>query len=235
MKIFSHTKNFSAELFCLADLFSLFQSLAMNSSKSLLEYYELFYEYADPRIRDYPLMGYPHWVVISFGFYLILATFILPRYMKHRKPIDLSQYTIYLDGILLSTAFFYFMLGCYGWFFLYDWFCQPIDSSDSWTAIMTVRISYSFLLTKYIYVMHHLPYVLSKRKSPLINYLLVHHVTFPIMVWTIINFYPGGHVTFAGFINAATHVMLFGMKFVVIIFPSVKSWRRQFHFGVHVS
>lgn len=180
-------------------------------------------------------MGYPHWVVLSFGFYLVLATVILPRYMRHRKPIDLQKYTLHLDGILLAIAFFYFMLGCYGWFFLYDWFCQPMDTSHSWEALMTVRLCYAFLLTKYLYVIHHVPFVLSKKKSPLINYLLVHHVSFPIMVWVIINFYPGGHTTFAGFINATTHVMLFGMKFVVIMFPSVKLWRRHFHLAVHVS
>jgi hypothetical protein len=83
--------------------------------------------------------------------------------------------------------------------------------------------------------MHHLPFVLSKKTSPLMDYLLVHHVTFPIMVWVIINYYPGGHATFPGFINAATHVMLFGMKFVVMAFPKVKQWNKQIHFYLHVS
>lgn len=117
----------------------------------------------------------------------------------------------------------------------YNWRCQAMDPTNNWDAIMSVELCYIFLLTKYVYTLHSLPFVLSKRKSSLANYLLVHHALFPIIVWAIINFYPGGHVTFGGFINSTTHVGLFGFKFVVLYYPWIKKWRKLFHVTVHVS
>ncbi|KAG5667683.1 hypothetical protein PVAND_015655 [Polypedilum vanderplanki] len=199
------------------------------------EIYNLFYDYADPRMRDRFLMGKPHWIILIYIFYVIIITHTLPNFMRNRKPYDFQRISLYIDSILLLIAMFFCVITVYSWIFLFNWRCQVIDRSDDWHAQMAVEFCWLYLMTRFIYTLHSVPFVLSKRKSSLANYLIIHHAVFPIMVWTFINFYPGGHITFGGMINSVTHVGLFGIKFVILYLPNVKKYRRQFHVFMHSS
>lgn len=202
---------------------------------SLSQLYNLFYENADPRMRDRFLMGRPHWIILIYILYVLIITRLLPNFMKNRKPYDFHKISLYIDALLLFIACYFLIITTYSWLILYNWRCQLIDASNAWTARMAVEFSWQYLMTRFIYTLHSVPFVLSKRKSSLANYLIIHHAVFPVMVWTFINFYPGGHITFGGWINSITHVGLFGIKFVILYKPSVKKYRRQFHVFIHVS
>lgn len=203
--------------------------------ESLSQLYNLFYENADPRMRDRFLMGKPHWIILIYIFYVVIITRILPNFMKNRKPYDFHKLSLYIDALLLFIACYFLVITTYSWLFLFNWRCEVIDRSNSWTSRMAVEFCWQYLMTRFIYTLHSVPFVLSKRKSSLANYLIIHHAVFPVMVWSFINVYPGGHITFGGWINSLTHVGLFGIKFVILYNPSVKKYRRQFHVIMHVS
>lgn len=202
---------------------------------SISQLYNLFYDNADPRIRDFFLMGRPHWIVLIYLGYVLIITRILPDFMRNRKPYDFQKVSLYIDAVLLLIACYFLVITTYSWFVLYNWRCQVIDPTNSWTARMAVEFCWQYLMTRFIYTLHSVPFVLSKRKSSLANYLIVHHAVFPVMAWSLINFYPGGHITFGGWINCITHVGLFGIKFVILYYPEVKRYRAQFHYWIHVS
>lgn len=210
-------------------------STASDVFAKISNYYDYLYDYADPRMRDRFLMGKPHWIIIIYAIYVLVITHVLPSFMRNRKPYDFQKVSLYIDAVLWLIAGYFLTISLYAWIFLYDWQCQPIDMTNSWNGLASVEICWQFLITRFVYMFHSLPFVLSKRKSSLADYLLVHHATFPLMVWSFVNYYPGGHVAFGGFINSLTHVGLIGMKFVILYLPEVKHFRRPVHFWLHVS
>lgn len=180
-------------------------------------------------------MGLPYWIILTYLIYTSIILFILPTLMKTRKPLNFHKVTFYTDGLLILISFYFLFVSSYAWIFSFNWHCQPIFPPGNEIDDKHVEFCWQFVITRYFYCLHSLPFVLSKRKSSLANYLLIHHAVFPIMVWTLVNYYPGGHVTFAGLINSFTHVMLFGIKFLMICWPELKKIRRTFHVVMHVS
>jgi hypothetical protein len=158
---------------------------------SLSQLYDMVYEYADPRMRDRFLMGKPHWVILFYILYVVFITHTLPNFMRNRKPYDFQRVSLYIDALLLLIAAYFCVIATYSWLFLFDWRCQVIDRSQHWHAHMAVEFCWQYLMTRFIYTLHSVPFVLSKRKSSLANYLIIHHAVFPVMVWTFINYYPG--------------------------------------------
>jgi GNS1/SUR4 family len=172
------------------------ETIDMNASTnhsgfSLHAWYSSLYDNADPRIRDKFLMGQPHGIVIIYTIYYVIMAHILPRYMRHRKPYDYQRLSLYVDAVLFGLAFYFLLASSFVWLFIYDWQCEPIDPSNSWLARMAVEHCYAFLMTRIIYTVHNLPFVMGKRTNSLADYLLWHHAVFPVFVWWLINFYPG--------------------------------------------
>jgi len=114
------------------------ESLSSNST-TLSFYHEIFYERADPRIRDKFLMGNPIPIVLIYTFYIIFIKYLLPRYMRDRKPIDIEKPGIILTIVLFFNSLYFFVISSEPWLFIYNWRCEPIDWSYSDLALR-VRI-----------------------------------------------------------------------------------------------
>ena len=106
-----------------------------NSSNFLSSYNEIFYEKADPRIRDRFLMGNPLPIVSIYLFYIIFIKYILPRYMRDRKPIDIEKPGIILTTVLFFNSLYFFVITFEPWMFIYNWRCEPMDWSYSELAL----------------------------------------------------------------------------------------------------
>lgn len=112
IKIFSHRVSFNMNTS---------KILPSNSSRSddhgggFFAWYDSLYTNADPRIRDKFLMGKPHWLILSYVVYVLVVTWFLPRFMRHRKPYDFQKMSLYIDGILLSISFFFCIIGAFAW------------------------------------------------------------------------------------------------------------------------
>jgi hypothetical protein len=115
--------------------------------------------------------------------------------MENRKPFNFNKMFNFVDVLIFSVSGYLFVVACYGWFYLYNWICQPIDYSDSFGANLAVNTSYLFLLSKFVYMLQSVAYALNKRDNSVGTYILAHHAFVPLMVWGLVNYYPGGHVS----------------------------------------
>lgn len=111
-----------------------------STSRSLSSWYhEIFYEKADPRIRDRWLMGDPIQLICIYTFYVIFIKYILPWIMRDRKPVNIDKAAIVLNSALLLSCIYFVCEAFPHWVFEFSWRCQPIDWSESEIA-MKVRI-----------------------------------------------------------------------------------------------
>lgn len=208
----------------------------MDTSKvyAVLNY---FYENADVRIRDRPFMGSPYALIFAYFCYILLITKILPKFMENRKPVDYTKYMTIVDGILCTRSAYFLVNGSFVWISYYSWTCQPIDLSGSWEADLMMNISYQFAVSKFLYTLQSVVFVASKRTSPVATYLLIHHTIFPLLIWVGANYYPGGHVTFVGFINSIVHFSVTAMRLICYFFPKcfLRDYRKSIDVGLHVS
>lgn len=98
-------------------------------------YYDFFYEKADPRIRDKWLMGDPLQIVAIYTFYVIFIIYILPWYMRDRKPMNVDRAFTVLNIALFSTCVYFVTEGIPYWFFKFSWRCEPIDRTESYLGL----------------------------------------------------------------------------------------------------
>lgn len=173
-----------------------FVSTMVNISLIFSKYHEYFYENADPRIRDKLFMGSPIWIVLYYVFYSVIIHYPLPQIMKNRKSYDFATVYGFVDKILLVFSIYFISFALFGWFYLYNWRCQPIDRSDTFVANYTVELCWQYLMTKFFYIFQSIAFVISKRKTPMSTFIWIHHVFYPLVVWCGVNYYPGGHVRF---------------------------------------
>lgn len=161
----------------------------------VLGLHELFYQNADPRIRDLPFMGSPFEIIFVYLCYVIIILYGIPKLMENRKPFSFTKLFAAVDVLIFFMSGYMLGMASYLWFFHYNWICEPIDSSTSDVSLFGVIGSWQFLMMKFLYTLQSVAYALAKRKGPVATYILVHHAIFPMFIWTTINYYPGGHVS----------------------------------------
>jgi hypothetical protein len=93
-------------------------------------YHELFYEKADPRIRDLPLMGNPLPIVLIYTCYAIFFKFFMPRIMRDRKPVDVRNYVYLLHVVLFFNSAFFAVWGLLRWPFS-QWRCFALGTGNT--------------------------------------------------------------------------------------------------------
>ena len=196
----------------------------MNSTKGS-ELLNIFYDHADKRIRDKFLMGSPYKIAAIYLCYVVIVTKILPRLAKNWKPIDYSKYTFYHVLILYARSFYFVYNETYLWFYEYNLNCQACSEPDSLLSILEVKLAHEFVISKFIYTIQSFIVILSKRTDEYTTYVWIHHSVFPLLLWTCVNYYPGGHTLFIHYINASEHFCQMSVQMVYLIF-SLKSMRK---------
>lgn len=192
----------------------------MNITAQIIALWNIFYDHADVRIRDKFLMGSPYAIGTIYFCYFVFFGGIFPIIMKNRKPVDYVKSMTIVDVILCIRASYFLINGIYLWFFEYNWRCQPIDLSNSWLSQFELRICYEFVISKFVYILQSYVFVSSKKNSTVGIYLLIHHSLFPMMLWMLANYYPGGHIMFILFINSFVHFIVTGMRIINVAFPA---------------
>lgn len=177
-------------------LFSYRFTLGMDGQNQslVLSLHNFFYDHADPRIRDMPFMGSPFAIIFVYVCYVLLVLYVFPVFMVNRKPFNFTKLFAAVDVLVFFAAGYIFAISAYGWSY-YNWMCELMDPTNSFLGLLAVNGSWCFLMTKFVYTLQSVVYVMAKRDGPMANYILVHHATFPLFIWTIINYYPGGHVS----------------------------------------
>jgi elongation of very long chain fatty acids protein 7 len=193
------------------------------------------YDKADPRSREKFLMGSPL-SVISISIFYLLFIKILTNFMLERKAINIKAFSFSLHVYFLAGNIFFFFEAGKRWLGGYNWRCEPLDRSYSTEALKEVDLIYAFFIFKLTYMMETFPYILLKNSRFNTKYISLHHSTFPVIVWLIANYSPGGHATFTGFVNSFAHIIFIGGNLTFIVKPELrKRWWRTIVVWLHVS
>lgn len=175
-------------------------------------YHEIFYVKADPRIRDRIFMGDPAPLLAIYFIYIVSIKFVLPKFMKNRSPCRLRGFENLLQFLLLLSSMYFLAVCSKFWLFHYNWRCEPLDTSNSPLAMLAVQSSHLYLMSKFVYIFESVLLGFRKNYSYMESYLLVHHTLYPLTIWSVVNYLPGGHAIFLGFINSFAHTVLFGYQ-----------------------
>lgn len=196
----------------------------------------MFYEKADELIRDKPLMGSILPVFLMSSFYVLLFVIILPKFMENRKPIDCSKFSDVVDGVVLLISLYFLGVTSYGWLGgIYNWNCQPIKLGNSDRDKLQAQYCWEYLMTRFVFTLQSLYFVMRKRKSSHSDYIIAHHALYPLMVWSVINYYPGGHSTFVGFINSIVLSTMMIYHLMIIKWPQLRKYRKKIYISCVVS
>ncbi|GLH03290.1 hypothetical protein R5R35_002941 [Gryllus longicercus] len=194
--------------------------MALRNS-TVVRYYDfLFTELADPRTNDWPLIASPvpgltiiityHYFVRSWG----------PRFMKDRKPFDLSTILLFYNFIQVCVSTWLFYEGMTGaWLTKYSWRCEPVDFSRNPHAMRVARGVYVYFIAKLTELLDTVFFVLRKKEKQVSFLHLYHHTVMPMISWGCTKYYPGGHGTFIGVINSFVHIIMYTYYLLAALGP----------------
>lgn len=146
-------------------------------------------------------------VCLSYAYFVKVLG---PKLMKDREPFNIRWLMVVYNFfmVIVSTTIFLF-LGSYGWFGTYNWYCQPVDYSESREAILMTHLAWWYFISKFVEFADTIFFVLRKKFSHISTLHVIHHGMMPMSVWWGVKFTPGGHSTFFAFVNSFVHILMY--------------------------
>ncbi|XP_058452859.1 elongation of very long chain fatty acids protein AAEL008004 [Malaya genurostris] len=183
----------------------------------------LFTELADPRTNHWPLVSSPVPGLTIIASYLYFVLNFGPKYMANRKPFQMQKFLVLYNFLQVLLSLWLFFEGLDGaWLRHYSWRCQPVDWTESPTAMRVARGCYVYFLAKLTELLDTVFFTLRKKDKQISFLHLYHHTVMPMISWGATKYYPGGHGTFIGVINSFVHIVMYSYYMMAAMGP-------QFH------
>ncbi|XP_046742153.1 elongation of very long chain fatty acids protein AAEL008004-like isoform X1 [Diprion similis] len=217
------------------------------------QFHEILDKHADSRTTNWFLMSSPFPTLFICLGYVYLVKVLGPKFMENRKPYQLKEVLIVynLIQVLFSTWLFYeCLMG--GWWGQYSFRCQPVDYTESSTAIrigdsgwftgdyslrcqpvdysdrpQVMRMVYAswwYYFSKFTEFMDTIFFVLRKKTDHVSTLHVIHHGCMPMSVWFGVKFTPGGHSTFFGLLNTFVHIVMYTYYLLAALGPRVQPY-----------
>ncbi|XP_012288365.1 elongation of very long chain fatty acids protein AAEL008004 isoform X2 [Orussus abietinus] len=195
----------------------------------IMQYVDRFHEIldknADARTTNWFLMKSPFPTLFACLSYVYIVKVLGPKLMENRKPFQLKNVLIVynLFQVIFSTWLFYeCLMG--GWWRQYNFRCQPVDYSNSPTAIRMVHACWWYYFSKFTEFMDTIFFVLRKKNDHVSTLHVIHHGCMPMSVWFGVKFTPGGHSTFFGLLNTFVHIVMYTYYFLAALGPHMQPY-----------
>ncbi|XP_030755504.1 elongation of very long chain fatty acids protein 7-like isoform X2 [Sitophilus oryzae] len=101
----------------------------LDISKSYWNY--VFYELADSRTKNLFLVSSPATILLILGSYLYFVLKWGPEFMKNRKPYELKKLLMVYNVCQIIVNVYIFLLGVKVSYTVNNFFCMPIDYTNS--------------------------------------------------------------------------------------------------------
>ncbi|EZA51593.1 Elongation of very long chain fatty acids protein [Ooceraea biroi] len=189
---------------------------------------------------------------ICFG-YVYTVKVLGPKVMENRKPFQLKNTLVVynLFQVIFSAWLFYeCLMG--GWWYQYSFRCQPVDYSNSPTAIRIgmsgwltggyslrcqpvdysdkpevlrmVHACWWYYFSKFTEFMDTIFFVMRKKSNHVSTLHVIHHGCMPMSVWFGVKFTPGGHSTFFGLLNTYVHIVMYTYYLLAAMGPKLQPY-----------
>ncbi|XP_015185200.1 PREDICTED: elongation of very long chain fatty acids protein AAEL008004 isoform X3 [Polistes dominula] len=195
----------------------------------IMQYVDRFHEildkHADTRTTNWLLMKSPFPTLFICLTYVYIVKVLGPKLMENRKPFQLTNVLIFynLFQVIFSAWLFHeCLMG--GWWGHYSFRCQPVDYSNSPTAVKMVHASWWYYFSKFTEFMDTIFFVLRKKNNHVSTLHVIHHGCMPMSVWFGVKFTPGGHSTFFGLLNTFVHIIMYTYYLLAALGPKIQPY-----------
>lgn len=153
--------------------------------------------------------------------YYYLVVVAGPRFMANRPAFELRRVLMaYNIFQILFNGWMFYEIGMSGWFTgQYNFFCQPVDYSETEVAMRGLRVGYWFFISKFIDFFDTFFFVLRKKNNQITVLHLYHHGLLPILLWPGVRYVCGGHSSFFALLNTLVHVVMYFYYLVAAMGP----------------
>lgn len=108
------------------------------------------WEFRDKRVDGWPMLGSIWPTLIMCTAYVFIVTVLGPRFMRNRKPFNISTFLVYYNLLqVILSAYIFITLLFAGWGGDYSFRCQPVDYSDNPKALLMLHACYMYYLSKF--------------------------------------------------------------------------------------
>ncbi|XP_035723144.1 elongation of very long chain fatty acids protein AAEL008004-like isoform X3 [Vespa mandarinia] len=202
---------------------------SINKMSIIIQYVDRFHEildkHADARTTNWLLMRSPFPTLFICLTYVYIVKVLGPKLMENRKPFQLTNVLIIynLFQVIFSAWLFHeCLMG--GWWSHYSFHCQPVDYSNSPTAIKMVHACWWYYFSKFTEFMDTIFFVLRKKNNHVSALHVIHHGCMPMSVWFGVKFTPGGHSTFFGLLNTFVHIVMYTYYLLAALGPRIQPY-----------
>ncbi|CAH1114532.1 unnamed protein product, partial [Psylliodes chrysocephalus] len=187
--------------------------------------------FTDPRVVKWTMMGSPVPTLSIIAVYLLLVLFILPAFMKNRKPYQITQiikiYNIF--QVATCVTIIYNTLNS-GWIQgEYSIGCAPVDYSDRPTAVKMVSQFYWLYLLKGAELIETVFFALRKKFNQISGLHVYHHASTFFLSYIGCKFIGGGMASVPLIVNSFIHVLMYTYYYLSSMGPRwqnvLKPWK----------
>ncbi|KAG1658195.1 Elongation of very long chain fatty acids protein 4 [Nymphon striatum] len=176
------------------------------------EFYKLYLlslEYSDHRVRQWPLMSSPMPTLVLVFLYLLIVI-VGPKWMTHRKPVDLKVVLIVYNCIVMLLNLYIGLELFYcsvkrG----YSWSCQLVDTSDNIFELRIASALWWYYISKLVEFFDTFFFISRKKNSQLSFLHIYHHSTMFVLWWIGVKWVPGGSAVPGALLNSFVHVLMY--------------------------
>lgn len=159
-------------------------------------------------------MGSPAPLVTLFATYLIFVTKIGPRYMRDRKPINLTNFTRCYN-IFQIAACTYFVLWGYNRGFRLSrmWTCTP-NRTDPQEILALSRCNWNFIMLRLVELIETVVFVLRKKQNQVSVLHVYHHISTAGLLWLFLKYGRNEMGIYTCALNSMVHVVMYSYYFL---------------------
>ncbi|XP_069361632.1 very long chain fatty acid elongase 7-like [Maniola hyperantus] len=172
-------------------------------------YNTVFYERADPRVKDWSLMTSP-WQLVSIIVSYLTVIKLLPFLMHDRRPYDLRTVIKWYNVLqIVSNVVVTWGIMTSGWTTTYHFGCMLPDYSMNPEALRMLRFLWWTIILKLMELFETVFFLLRKKQRQASFLHIYHHVSTLVIIWSAVKYVGGGITSFSPMINNAVHVIMY--------------------------
>ncbi|CAG9858971.1 unnamed protein product [Phyllotreta striolata] len=197
-----------------------------NLDEMIISFLAYFIGQPDPRVRNWTMMASPFPTLAIISVYLLLVLYILPAYMKNRKPFKLTR-TIRIYNILqvISCVAIIYNLLTAGWIQgEYSYGCAPIDYSNNPNPVKMVTQFYWLYWLKGVELVETIFFALRKKFSQISGLHVYHHASTFFLAFVGCKFIGGGMASVPIIVNSFIHVLMYTYYYLSSLGPE---WQKK--------
>lgn len=187
-----------------------------------------WFEDADPRTKDYPLMNHGLVPILSIvGVYMLFIKVIGPGYMRNREPFKLKGLILAYNSMNVIANVWFFFASIYFLDYgrrLFD-FEFPDRNDRSPTELRIIHIVYFYFCCKLFDLLDTVFFVLRKKSNQVTFLHLYHHSIVPLIMWMGFRVVPtAGPAGMFPLLNSFIHAVMYTYYGIAALGPKYRKY-----------